>query len=78
MFQNPLVTIGETEAEVNNTEVDSDAVCAYYEGIPDEEHRFNCTQSMYGRYVRITLLAYTKLLLFEVEVIGIDEDVFVY
>ena len=70
MFQNPLITIAEEEAEVANTELDSDAVCAYYEGVPGNVHRFNCTQRMYGRYVRVTLLARTYLQVYEIEVIG--------
>ena len=75
MFQNPLITIGEEEAEVANTELDSDVVCAYYEGVPGNVHRFNCTQSMYGRYARITLLTETHLVLLEIEVIGIDAGI---
>ena len=70
-FQNPLITIGEEEAEVANTEVDSDVVCAYYQGRPDDVHRFNCTTRMYGRYVRVTMLNVTEQLnLYEIEVIG--------
>ena len=70
-FQNPLITIGEEEAEVANTEVDSDVVCSYYPGRPDDVHRFNCTTRMYGRYVRVTMLNITEQLnLYEIEVIG--------
>ena len=69
-FQNPLITIGEEEAEVANTEVDSDVVCAYYQGIPDDVHRFSCTTRMYGRYVRVTMLTTNYLSLYEIEVIG--------
>ena len=69
-FQNPLITIGEEEAEVANTEVDSDVVCAYYQGRPDDVHRFNCKTRMYGRYVRVTILTTNYLTLYEIEVIG--------
>ena len=69
-FQNPRITIGEDEAEVANTALDSDVLCAYYQGQPDNVHRFNCTQRMYGRYVRVTSLATTYLHVYEIEVIG--------
>ena len=70
-FQNPLITIGEKEAEVANREVDSDVACAYYPGRPDDVHRFNCTTRMYGRYVRVTMLNHRHHLnLYEIEVIG--------
>ena len=69
-FQNPLITIGEEEAEVANTEVDSDVVCAYNQGRPDDVHRFNCKTRMYGRYVRVTILTTNYLTLYEIEVIG--------
>ena len=70
-FQNPLITIGEDEAEVANTEIDSGVVCAYYPGRPDDLHRFNCKTRMYGRYVRVTQLGITDYLnLYEIEVIG--------
>ena len=52
------------------TEVDSDVVCAYYQGRPDDVHRFNCTTRMYGRYVRVTILTTNYLNLYEIEVIG--------
>ena len=75
-FQNPLITIGEEEAEVANTEVDSDVVCAYYPGRPDDVHRFNCTQRMYGRYVRVTILTTNFLNLYEIEVIGFKNSIY--
>ena len=72
-FQNPLIAVGEEEAEVANTEVDSDVVCAYYPGIPDNVHRFNCKTRMYGRYVRVTAVnVSTYLNLYEIEVIGFN------
>ena len=68
-----MITIGKEEAEVANTEVDSDVVCAYYQGQPDDVHRFNCTTRMYGRYVRVTMLNVTEHLnLYEIEVIGFN------
>ena len=70
-LKNPLVTIAEEEADLANTEVDSDAVCAYHSGTPDNIHRFNCTTRMYGRYVEVTMLDHTNFLqLYEIEVIG--------
>ena len=70
-FQNPLITIGEKEAEVANRELNSDVACAYYQGRPDDVHRFNCTTRMYGRYVRVTMLNIKDYLhLYEIEVIG--------
>ena len=66
-----MITIGEEEAEVANTDVDSDVVCSYHPGRPDNIHRFNCTQRMYGRYVRVTILGHIEFLnLYEIEVIG--------
>ena len=65
-----MITIGEEEAEVANTKVDSDVVCAYYPGRPDDVHRFNCKTRMYGRYVRVTMLTTNVLNLYEIEVIG--------
>ena len=62
-------------AEVANTDLDSDVVCTYYLGQPDNVHRFDCTNRMYGRYVRVTLLAETHLILLEIEVIGIDAGI---
>ena len=52
------------------TEVDPDVVCAYYQGRPDDVHRFNCKTRMYGRYVRVTILTTNSLTLYEIEVIG--------
>ena len=70
-LKNPLVTIAEEEAELANTEVDSDVVCAYHSGTPDNIHRFNCTTRIYGRYVKVTMLDHTNFLqLYEIEVIG--------
>ena len=47
-------------------------MCAYLLGQPDNVHKFDCTNKMYGRYVRITLLATTYLNFFEIEVTGVD------
>ena len=70
-FENPLITIAEEEAEVANRDVDSDVVCAYHAGRPDDVHRFNCTTRMFGRYVRLTMLdRYEVLHVYEIEVIG--------
>ena len=70
-MKNFLITIGEEEAEVANTELDSDVVCAYYPGIPDDVHRFNCKTRMYGRYVRVTAIERESAFnLYEIEVIG--------
>ena len=70
-FKDVLINIGEDEAEVANTEIDSDVVCSYHPGRPDDVHRFNCTTRMYGRYVRVTMLNVTEQLnLYEIEVIG--------
>ena len=52
------------------TEVDSDVVCAYYPGRPDDVHRINYTTRMYGRYVRVTILTTNYLNVYEIEVIG--------
>ena len=71
-FRNVLITIGEEKAEVANTDLDSDVVCAYHQGRPDDIHRFNCTQRMYGRYVRVTALTTDHLNLYEIEVIGFN------
>ena len=59
-------------AEVANTDLDSDVVCTYYLGQPDNVHRFDCTNKMYGRYVRVTLIATTILNVFEIEVTGVE------
>ena len=47
-------------------------MCAYLLGQPDNVHRFDCTNRMYGRYVRVTLLATTILNVFEIEVTGVE------
>ena len=59
-------------AEVANTDLDSDVVCAYLLGQPDNVHKFDCTNRMYGRYVRVTLLATTYLNVYEIEVTGVE------
>ena len=70
-MKNFLITIGEEEAEVANTEIDSDVVCAYYPGRPDDVHRFNCKTRMYGRYVRVAAIELGAAFhLYEIEVIG--------
>ena len=69
-FKDILINIGEDEAEVANTTVNSDVVCSYHPGRPDDVHRFNCTTRMYGRYVRVIVLRNTILNLYEIEVIG--------
>ena len=69
-FKDVLINIGEDEAEVANTEANSDVVCSYHPGRPDDVHRFNCTTRMYGRYVRVIVLRYTTLNLYEIELIG--------
>ena len=69
-FKDVLINIGEDEEEVTNTEVNSDVVCSYHPGRPDDVHRFNCTTRMYGRYVRVIVLHKIILNLYEIEVIG--------
>ena len=70
-FKNPVITIGEQEAEVAHTNQDLDAVCAYHQGRPDDVHRFNCTTRMYGRFVRVTMMDHSEALnLYEIEIIG--------
>ena len=70
-FQNVLITIGETVADVATTNTNSPAVCAYHPGPPDNVERFNCLQRMYGRYVRVIMINHNvELSLFEMEVIG--------
>ena len=69
-FKDVLINIGEDEAEVANTEIDSDVVCSYHPGRPEDVQRFNCTTRMYGRYVRVTILTTNILNLYEIEVIG--------
>ena len=69
-FKDVLINIGEDEEEVANTEVNSDVVCSYHPGRPDDVHRFNCTTRMYGRYVRVIVLHNIILNLYEIEVIG--------
>ena len=60
------------EAEVTNTNLHSDVVCACYQGQPDDVHRFDCTQIMFGRYVRVTILGQTTVFhVREIEVIGL-------
>ena len=71
-FKDPLITVGEEKAEVANTDLDSDVVCACYQGQPDDIHRFDCTQRMHGRYVRVTIVGHTTALhVREIEVIGL-------
>ena len=71
-FKDPLITVGEEKAEVANTDLNSDVVCACYQGQPDDIHRFDCTQRMYGRYVRVTILGDNAVLhVREIEVIGL-------
>ena len=70
-FQNILITIGETVADVATTNTNSPAVCAYHPGQPDDVERFNCSQRMYGRYVRVAKINFNNWLnLYEIEVIG--------
>ena len=69
-FKDVLINIGEDEEEVANTEIDSDVVCSYHPGRPEDVHRFNCTTRMYGRYVRVIVLHNIVLHLYEIEVIG--------
>ena len=73
-LKNPLVTIAEEEADLANTEVDSDVVCAYHSGTPDNIRRFNCTTRIYGRYVKVTMLDHTNFL--QLSVIMIFYSVF--
>ena len=69
-FRNVLITTS-LEQEVVNTDVNSDVVCTYHPGRPEVVHRFNCTNRMYGRYVRVTMLnVIDSLNLYEIEVIG--------
>ena len=70
-FQNPLITVSHDETEVANTDGNSDVVCAYYPGRPDDVQRFDCSSVMLGRHVRVTLLNVTTILsVYEINVIG--------
>ena len=71
-FQNILITVAKTKAEVANIDTNSSVVCAYHHGRPSHQyHRFSCGRVMFGRYVRVSRLNYYAIFnVYEIFVLG--------